>query len=138
MLHHLDLRRLDVGLLGDDLADTRTQVTAAARTQLFSIRDIVLDALARQAIVDRLASALRARVGRNCDLVGLGRRRHRAQHLGFVEQLSLVGVGLLGAGAKPLVRRQPQLLLETLDLERLLTYQRLQRSRIVRQIGRAW
>jgi hypothetical protein len=36
------------------------------------------------------------------------------------------------------VRRQPQLLLETLDLERLLTYQRLQRSRIVRQIGRAW
>jgi hypothetical protein len=51
VLHHLDLRRLDVGLLGDDLADTRTQVTAAARTQLFSIRDIVLDALARQAIV---------------------------------------------------------------------------------------
>jgi hypothetical protein len=47
-------------------------VTAAARTQLFSIRDIVLDALARQTIVDRLASALRARVGRNCDLVGLG------------------------------------------------------------------
>ncbi len=47
-------------------------------------------------------------------------------------------IGLLGAGAKPLVRRQPQLLLETLDLERLLAYQRLQRRRIVRQIGRAW
>lgn len=28
--------------------------------------------------------------------------------------------------------------LETLDLERLLAYQRLQRNRIVRQIGRAW
>jgi hypothetical protein len=74
VLHHLDLRRLDVGLLGDDLADTRTQVAAAARTQLLSIRDIVLDALARQAIVDRLASALRARVRGNRDLVGLGRR----------------------------------------------------------------
>ena len=138
MLHHLDLRRLDVGLLGDDLADAGAQVAAAARAQLLALGDIVLDAFARQSIVEQLASALRARVRGNRDLVGLGRRRHRAQHLGFVEQLPLIGIGLLGAGAEPLVRRQPQLLFEPLDLERLLAHQRLQRSRIVRQIGRAW
>ncbi len=34
--------------------------------------------------------------------------------------------------------REPQLLLEALDLERLLAHQRLQCRRIVRQIGSAW
>src|SRR5258707_41181 len=90
----------------------------------------------RETSAGRLASAFRARVPWNRDLVALGRRRHRAQHLGLVEELPLIGISLLGAGAKPLVRRQPQLLFEPFDLERLLAHERLQRSRIVRQIGR--
>ncbi len=77
VLHRLDLRGLDVGLLGDDLADARTQVPTTARAQLRCLRDIVLDTPARQAIVDRLASAFRARVRGNRDLVGLGRRRRQ-------------------------------------------------------------
>src|SRR3979411_867590 len=39
---------------------TFEQMAAAARAQLLALGDIVLDALPRQAIVDRLASALRA------------------------------------------------------------------------------
>jgi len=78
VLDHLDLGRLDVGLLGDDLADARTRMAAAARAQLLRLRDIVLDALARQAVVDRLAPAFDARVRGYGDLVGLGSGQSKA------------------------------------------------------------
>ena len=98
----------------------------------------MLDALARQAVIERLSLAPCPLVLGNRDLVALSSRRLGAQRLGLVEELRLRGIGLLGAGAKLLVPGEPQLLLEALDLERLLAHQRLQCRRIVRQIGSAW
>ncbi len=65
----------------------------------------------------------------------IGIRRGDDVHLGFVEQLELRGVGLLGAGAEPLVKQQPQLFLQRRDLVIFDADQRLQLRDIVRQFG---
>ena len=120
VLDDLDLGRLDVGLLADDLADPRTSVAAAARAQLLGLGDIMLDPLARQVVGEWLAATCLALVLGNRDLVCLGRRRCGSYRLGLIEQFRqdrLRRICLLGAGAEAFVGREPQLLFENRDAQ---------------------
>jgi hypothetical protein len=140
VLDHLRLCRNDVVLFTDSLADARPRMPAAARAHLLGFRNVMLDANAGQVIWDRSAAGLFARVFGNDDF-GLGLHLRRlGRGLGLVEQVQLVGRGLLRAGAEPLVKEQLQLLFEHRDPDRqrlvlapLSVNQRLQRRDIVGQ-----
>ncbi len=98
MLDDLHPGRNDIGLLGDHLADLAPGMPAAARTQLLSFRDVVLDAHAWQIIGKRLAPALAAPVLGNRDLIvcrSFGCRFGCRFGFGLVEKPELIGIGLL-------------------------------------------